>query len=118
MRNVHELVRENRQECMNILKNEGGKHEFAHFDNEEGDWCDDEGPVDLGDVCPFVTYADNDGNIKEYAVTSLSLGKECSLDKEETIMVNMVNPYYYKETMEIPVSWLYGISECYIYDLM
>lgn len=116
MKNVHELVRENRQECMNILKNEGGKHEFVHFDEEEGDWCDDEGPVDLGDVCPFVTYADNDGNIKEYAVISISLTttkKQCKF-----LMINMVNPYDYKETMEIPVSWLYGISECYIYDLM
>lgn len=115
MRTIWKPIRENREETIKFLKTqEDNRYTFVHFDEEEDDWCDDEGVVDLGDVCPFVIYGDNDANIKEYVVTSISLDKECPSD----MLVNIVDPYDYKETMEIPVGWLYGASECYIYEAL
>ena len=124
MKSVYELVRENRQECINFMKNLETKDEngdayynFVRFDEEEDDWCDGEGPVYLQEACPFVTYANDDGEITEYAVIALHL-KTHFLEKEPYLALSLVNPYYYKDTMEIPVSWLYGISECYIYEFL
>lgn len=110
MKSVYDLVSENRQECIDFLQKNNNKYEFVHFDKEEDDWCDDEGPVDLQEGCPFVTYADDDGNIINYAVIAIYL-------INGRFVADLVDPCDYKNKFEkIPVSWLYGVSECYIYE--
>ena len=111
MKSVYDLINENRQELIAFLKNHDDKYTFAHYDNEEEDWCDDEGPVDLGDVCPFVV-CDNDNGIGEYAVISIQLINGTSVE------VTLVNPYDYEDTFTLGLEDLYGASECYIYEIM
>lgn len=108
-KSVYDLNNENRKKCIEYLKQNGGKHEFVHYDTEEDDWCDDDGPIDPSDAAPFVIYADDE--LQEYMVTSIYLDKK----NHNALSVTLANAANHKDTMDVPIDYLYGASECYIY---
>lgn len=108
-KSVYDLNKENREKCIEYLMQNGGRHEFVHFDEEEDDWCNDDGPIYPSDVAPFVLYADDE--LQEYMVTSIYLDKE----NHNALSVSLADAADHEDTMDVPIDYLYGASECYIY---
>ena len=129
MKSVHELVRENRKETVKFLEGQPNQHfTFVKLNDgdeyEFGDWLDpnnNDEECDVCDVAPFVTYADGDGNITEYIVTDIFIDDEkmsISNPNQKLLCASLINAQDYNDRMEIPFSWLYGVSECYIYEML
>ena len=122
MESIWNIINENRKECIKFLEGQPNeKYVFAEYDEDEMEWInpheEDEDKFCYADeVAPFVTYADDDGNVSEYIVTEIYLEK--THNSKRSLCVKTVNTQDYRDHIDVPVTWLYGASECYIYEMM
>lgn len=119
MKSISETLRENKKELIEFLKTQpNNKYTFVERDEEDRtQWVnpneDDGYYCDIEDCAPFVTYSDDNGNVNEYFVASMTYNEE---KKEVDLELYAVDDY--SDTFSVPISWLYGVSECYIYEMM
>ena len=119
MKSIWKIAKENREEAIKFLETqEGERYTFVKYDKENDEWLD---PHDNDEerypdeIAPSVTYGNDDGEIKEYLVTSIWL--ETKENGEKRIVASVADSSYY-ECYDYPVLWLYGVSECYIYEAL
>jgi regulatory protein YycI of two-component signal transduction system YycFG len=119
MKSIWKIAKENREEAIKFLETqEGERYTFVKYDKENDEWLD---PHDNDEECypdeiaPSVTYGNDDGEIKEYLVTSIWL--ETKENGEKRIVASVADASYF-ECYDYPVLWLYGVSECYIYEAL
>ena len=125
MKSVYTLNKENRKECRKFLEKCSYKrYTFVTYNEDEQEWEKDGEYVDVGDVAPFVPY---DGDyLKEYVVTDIyienvKVGGPYSNISRDVLMVRLVDPECpanKRHTYDVEFSDLYGVSECYIYEMM
>lgn len=119
MKSIYDFVSENREETIDFLKKQPNeRYTFAQRDGYE--WInpnlkDDDKSCDIYDCAPFVTYSDGNGFITEYIVTAIYISHKESGDEFD---VEMVDVNDYENCIDVPVSWLYGASEQYIYEML
>lgn len=95
MKSVYALNKENKKEAIKLLKTIPDNK--IVFNSETG--------------YPYVIFADNDGNLEEYKVEEIELHFDYDID------IKLGNDYN-DEKLDMPISWLYGASECYIYEYL
>ena len=111
MKSIWNIINENREECIKFLEGQPNeKYVFAEYDNDDEFYYAEED-------APSITYADDDGYVSEYIVTEIYLGEDMILSGKRPC-VKAVNVQDYHDRIDIPVTWLYGASECYIYEMM
>ena len=121
MKSIWEILRKNREECIEFLKRQKDeRYVFVEYDEDESEWLNpnyegEDKSCYVEESAPFVTYANDNGYVSEYIVTEMFL-KERFGEKE--MFVKVVNVQDYEDCFEIPVTYLYGASECYIYEMM
>jgi hypothetical protein len=120
MRSVWNVINKNREEAIKFLETQDGeRYTFVKYDKENDEWLD---PHDNNEECypdevaPCVTFSDDNGYIKEYLVTAIWV--EVEKDGSKRLAVNIMDVNDYDECYDYPVNWLYGASECYIYEKM
>lgn len=122
MESIWNIINGNREECIKFLEGQPDeKYVFAEYDKDEMEWMNPNSESDdkscyVEDVAPFVTYADDNGNVSEYIVTEIYLLK--THDSKRIPCAKVVNVQDYRDHLETPVNSLYGASECYIYEMM
>ena len=123
MKSIWKILRENREECEEFLKNQPDeKFVFAEYDEDEMEWVnpreedEDYKFCDINDVAPFVTYANDNGYVSEYIVTEIHLDE--AYDGRKSLAAKLKGVQDYGDELDVPVSWLYGASECYIYEML
>ena len=123
MKSIWKTINENREEAIKFLEGQPNeKYVFAEYDNDEMEWInpheEDEDKFCYADeVAPSVTYADDNGYVSEYIVTEIYL-EEDTITSGKRFCAKAVNVQDYRDHIDVPVSWLYGASECYIYEMM
>ena len=124
MRSVWNIINGNREECIKFLEGQPNeKYVFAEYDKDEMEWMnpnvedEDDKFCYVDEVAPSVTYADDNGYVSEYIVTEVYLAEDTDL-LGKRIYAKAVNVQDHRDHIDIPVSWLYGASECYIYEMM
>ena len=121
MESIWNTINGNREECIKFLESQPDeKFVFAEYDKDEMEWMNPHSESEdkscyVEDVAPFVTYADDDGNVSEYIVTAIYISHKESGDEFD---VEMIDVNDYENCIDVPVTWLYGASECYIYEMM
>lgn len=121
MKSIWEILRKNREECIEFLKRQKDeRYTFVEYDEDESEWVNpnyegEDKSCYVEECAPFVTYANDNGYVSEYVVTEMFL-KERFGEKE--MFIKVVNVQDYEDCFEIPVTYLYGASECYIYEMM
>lgn len=124
MKSIWNIINRNREECIKFLEGQPNeKYVFAEYDNDEMEWInpheEDEDKFCYADeVAPSVTYADDNGYVSEYIVTEIYLGEGSTILSGNRPYVKAVNVQDYRDQIDVPVTWLYGASECYIYEMM
>lgn len=119
MKSIWKIAKENREEAIKFLETqESERYTFVKYDKENDKWLDPHNNDEEcypDEVAPSVTYGNDDGEIKEYLVTSIWL--ETEKNGEKRIAANVADSSYF-ECYDYPVLWLYGVSECYIYEAL
>lgn len=124
MRSVWNIINGNREECIKFLEGQPNeKYVFAEYDKDEMEWMnpnvedEDDKYCYADEVAPSVTYADDNGYVAEFIVTEIYLAEDTILSGKRPC-VKAVNVQDYHDQIDVPVTWLYGASECYIYEMM
>lgn len=119
MKSVYRLLRTNKKELANFLKTQpNNKYTFVVRDEKDKtEWINpnvkgDEKSCYVEDCAPFVMYS-NDGKHEEYIVSSMTYDEE-----KEEVVLECYNTIDYDEVINIPIRWLDGFSEFYIFEMM
>lgn len=124
MKSIWNIINGNQEECIKFLEGQPNeKYVFAEWDDDELEWINPNAEYEEDkfcypeDVAPSVTYADDNGYVSEYIVTEIYLAEDTILSGKRPC-VKAVNVQDYHDHIDVPVTWLYGASECYIYEMM
>lgn len=121
MESIWNILRCNREECIEFLEGQPDrKYVFVEYDEDESEWVNpnyegEDKSCYVEECGPFVTYANDNGYVSEYIVTEMFIKERFG---EEEMFVKVVNVQDYEDCFEIPVTYLCGASECYIYEMM
>ena len=123
MKKIGTIIRENREETIKFLQGrENKEYVFAEFDTDAMEWVDPryKGEDEDGkyvypeDIAPFVTMSD-DGDINEYIVKKIFIDDS---GKFPILCVSMAATDNFADYVIVPINYLYGYAEQYIYEML
>ena len=122
MKSICKIVNDNRGEAIKFLKERGGEYTFIEYDTDAMEWIDpryngdneDDKYCYAEDAAPFVTM-DDDGDISEYIVKKIFIDDSGKFD---ILCVGMVSTTNFADYVIVPISYLYGYAEQYIYEML
>ena len=125
---MYDLVRKNRKEVTKFLEGQPNQRfTFVKLDDgdeyEYGEWLDPNNNDEEccpEDVAPFVTMS-NSGTIVEYIVTDIFIDNEhinLAKPNEKLVCASLVAADDWDEKLDVPLDYLYGVSEVYIYEML
>jgi len=108
MISVNEVLRLNELEAIKILKEkEDNTFIFA-------EWDDDEEVYDNADDCPYIRYANDDGEIS----TQLVVGVRYNIEKGCIEILTTENEYEKTDGCWFPIKWADDISYWYVLEYL
>ena len=124
MKRVWDLISKNREEAKTFLQSrENKEYVFAEYDPKAMEWVDprykgedeDGKYVYAEDIAPFVTMSDDDGKVGEYIVKKIFIDDSGKFD---ILCVSMVATDNFSDAIIVPISYLYGTSEQFIFEML